>query len=350
MRTFIGIEFSRGLAALMVMISHYAYMVTEGRTVLNFLWTGVDLFFVISGFVFAKLIISAKINLSYFFIRRFFRIYPLYFVALLIYFCLANSHSDKINYFIHHLFFLQTSTSKTEAFFFNPAFWSLPVEVEFYLLIPILGYFMRFKHSLLMIFIISLILKLVLILQSTAGEIDIYAILGVHLTGILPEFLIGVFLYQWVVYTHIHCSDLYFKRLLFSITLFFGLMSLLLLSLFFVWYGDNGLQNYKIFGGFYNLFCAMSYSLILFSLSFINHNTIPKYLTTMMITLGMISYPVYLLHNAIPKLVDLIDLNLTSNMLFLFCIMITLMVSFIFHKLIEEPSRIYGRKLSQKFR
>jgi exopolysaccharide production protein ExoZ len=347
LRTFIGIELSRGIAALMVMVCHYAYMVTDERTILNFLWTGVDLFFVISGFVFAKLIISSKVNLGYFFIRRFFRIYPLYFVVLIIYFYLTNSHSDKINYFINHLFFIQTTTSKEEAFFFNPAFWSLPVEAEFYLFIPILAYLMKFKNSLFIIFILSIIVKLCIILQSTPDKIDVYFILGMHLTGILPEFLIGIFLYKFVIFIDSHFKNSRLKLIVFFTV--FGFISISLLSIFFISYGDEGLKEYKIFGGFYNFLCAISYSFILFPLSFIDQKSISKYLNNILVTIGTISYPVYLLHNATPKFLNSIELSLNNENLFLFCIILTLLFSVLLHKYIEEPSRIYGRKLSKIF-
>ena len=84
------IELYRGIAALMVMLCHYRSIVFgDERNLLSFLWTGVDLFFVISGFVFAPHITNAKIKLNSFFIRRFFRIYPLYFLSLWIYFSCA---------------------------------------------------------------------------------------------------------------------------------------------------------------------------------------------------------------------------------------------------------------------
>lgn len=347
MRTFIGIEFSRGIAALMVMISHYAYMITDGRTVLNFLWTGVDLFFVISGFVFSKLILSKKINLGYFFIRRFFRIYPLYFIVLIIYFFLTNYHPDKINYFFNHMVFLHTTKSIEEAFYFNPAFWSLPVEVEFYLFIPVITYLTRLKYSLSIIFLISIIIKLFIILQSTPGQVDIYTILGVNLTGILPEFLVGVFLYKSVIFTD---SQFRHSRLILMVCMsLIGFVFIYELSSFFISYGNEGLQEYKIFGGFYNFLCAVGYAFILFPLSFINQQAISKYLNNFLVAIGAISYPIYLLHNAAPKFAQYIEISIDSNNLFLFCMVFTLFFSVVLHRYVEEPSRIYGRKLSKIF-
>lgn len=343
MSTFIGIELSRGIAALMVMVFHYSFMVTDKRTVLNFLCTGVDLFFVISGFVFAKMIISSKIDLGYFFIRRFFRIYPLYFLALITYFFLTESHANKIDYFIRHILFLQTTNSKEEAYFFNLAFWTLPVEVEFYLFVPIFAFLMKLKNFLISLFIFSIGLKLLIIL-STSDEISIYAILGVHLTGILPEFIIGILLYKIV--TIIDNDFIRYRPVLNISSAIIGCVIIYFLSSFLISYGDNGLKEYKIFGGFFNFLCAVGYACILFPLSFINKQILPGYLIRMFFTVGAISYPVYLFHNASPKIFHLIGLKLSGEYLFLSSIIFTIVFSFFIHKFIEEPSRLFGRALS----
>ena len=133
-----AIELFRGIAALMVLTSHYAYFFTSELSFLNFLQTGVDLFFIISGFVFAPVIYSGKIAVTPYLIRRFFRIYPLYLVSLLLYYGFAPIDPQKFTFFINHLFFLHTTHSVEELNFFNIAYWTLPIEAEFYLLVPFL--------------------------------------------------------------------------------------------------------------------------------------------------------------------------------------------------------------------
>lgn len=347
LRDSIGIEFSRGIAAFMVMLSHYAYMITDGRTILNFLWTGVDLFFVISGFVFSRLILSANVNLGYFFLRRFFRIYPLYLIAVLIYFFLADPHPNKIKYLLSHLLFLQTTNSKEEAFFFNPAFWSLPVEVEFYLLIPILVYFIRSQNALIILFVSSIAFKFFIISHNTSSEIDIYSILDVHLTGILPEFLVGVFLYKSVIFSQSMRSSNRIKLML--LLAIAGFVSLSFLSTFFVYYGDEGLMTFRFLGGFFGLLCALSYSFCLFPLAFLDHKFKSRFVYRPMVILGSISYPVYLLHNAAPSFIEMIGLGLQNHHLFIFCIIFTVVCSFFLNKYIEEPFRQYGKQLSHRY-
>ncbi|MGQ9658741.1 MAG: acyltransferase family protein, partial [Thermochromatium sp.] len=72
-------------------------------------------------------------------IRRVFRLYPLYLVSLPLYYLIAPESPDKPFYLLKHLVFLGTTSGAHEAFFFNPAYWSLPVEVEYYLLLPLLA-------------------------------------------------------------------------------------------------------------------------------------------------------------------------------------------------------------------
>ena len=90
MKKNITIEFFRGLGALMVMTSHYINFIVPERNIFNFLWTGVYMFFVICGYVFSPYIFRRKkLIIKIFLIRRFFRIYPMYFLSLLLYFFIA---------------------------------------------------------------------------------------------------------------------------------------------------------------------------------------------------------------------------------------------------------------------
>jgi peptidoglycan/LPS O-acetylase OafA/YrhL len=107
-------------------------------------WSGVAIFFAISGFC---------IHLSYsksnhpstaeFLIRRFFRIYPPFFAAL-IFFALIFPHSRVdlhsrfgIAEFLSHLFLAQNLDSRS-IHGINVAWWSVAVEFQLYLLYPLL--------------------------------------------------------------------------------------------------------------------------------------------------------------------------------------------------------------------
>jgi peptidoglycan/LPS O-acetylase OafA/YrhL len=81
----------RGLAVTMLVLSHF--MISDhwhGNAVWNVLhggWLGVDMFFVLSGFLITGILIDTKSSKSYFlnfYKRRTLRIFPLYYFCLLI--------------------------------------------------------------------------------------------------------------------------------------------------------------------------------------------------------------------------------------------------------------------------
>src|SRR5918998_1037700 len=91
-----GLDGLRGIAILMVMFFHLAQMKPVSRIdpffykLTSYGWSGVDLFFVLSGFLITGILIDAKGTENYFlnfYSRRALRILPLYygfFAALLL--------------------------------------------------------------------------------------------------------------------------------------------------------------------------------------------------------------------------------------------------------------------------
>lgn len=110
----------------------------------NFGWTGVDLFFVLSGFLIASQLFEQvkqgqAISFKIFFVKRFFRIIPAYLAVVVIYFCIPYFHEKKgLVELWRFLTFTQNfglDLSKTKAFTHS---WSLCVEEHFYLALPLL--------------------------------------------------------------------------------------------------------------------------------------------------------------------------------------------------------------------
>jgi peptidoglycan/LPS O-acetylase OafA/YrhL len=102
-------------------------------------WTGVDLFFVLSGFLiggllFAEMRAHRTLDVRRFLIRRGFKIWPSYyfylFVMLVFVVCVGLSPSSMVPYFFH----VQNYSENQVAFHT----WSLAVEEHFYLVVPIL--------------------------------------------------------------------------------------------------------------------------------------------------------------------------------------------------------------------
>lgn len=138
-----GLDLLRAAAILMVLFAHYPKgegshgMVTR---VLNFGWTGVDLFFVLSGYLigvqlFKPIAASGKPQLGIFYLKRFGRTLPAYFVILAIYFALDPAPSPVWRFLTLTQNFGSPNT-------FTPS-WSLCVEEQFYLLFPWFALFAR---------------------------------------------------------------------------------------------------------------------------------------------------------------------------------------------------------------
>lgn len=123
-------------------------------------WMGVSIFFVVSGFcIHLSHERSQKKGWKVFFLRRFFRIYPPYLAALL-FFALAypwtrlhftshqlHIHSERVYSLVQlgvHLL-LTHNFSAISLKGINPAFWSIAVEVQLYLLYPLLHWIFKIK-------------------------------------------------------------------------------------------------------------------------------------------------------------------------------------------------------------
>jgi peptidoglycan/LPS O-acetylase OafA/YrhL len=165
-----GLNELRAIAALSVVIHHIEqFKGMNGFTILNknisFLIhnlgkASVDLFFVLSGFLISYLLLQEKnnnnghINIGKFYLRRIFRIWPLYYLILLISFVLipllSNFSIFEYNKSLLNLVNDPDNYSfKTIAqyLFFLPQFsrvvlgasqsWSIGVEEQFYLLMPL---------------------------------------------------------------------------------------------------------------------------------------------------------------------------------------------------------------------
>lgn len=130
-------------------------------------WIGVDLFFVLSGFLitltFIKHKASGKPVLLYLY-KRILRIVPAYYAVLFvcvlgIYFGFLDENKDNLIWrTFYHLLFLQDYIKPN----INVVFWSLGVEEKFYLLSPLLlpliiGVHTRFKNTGLIALISTLI-------------------------------------------------------------------------------------------------------------------------------------------------------------------------------------------------
>jgi len=338
------IELVRGLAAWMVFTAHAAHLLTPEPALLKFLWTGVDLFFVISGFVFAPLLLSGGFAIRPYAIRRVFRLYPLYLVSLLLYDLIAPESPDKLLYLLRHLVFLGTTSSAHEAFFFNPAYWSLPVEVEYYLLLPLLALIVAGRlWVVLALFAVFCLVRFGIALGATpfaSSEPNWLAILRIHLPGILIEFLVGVFVYA----AHQRWSGSK-QRLWPMLAGLVGASLWLALGLFFARHGDQGITAHLWLKSYFSLLCAIGYGLMLFgALALLPCRNGPC--RQLAFFLGNLSYGVYLFHILVLRLYEQSGVSLPGVSDFIVTAFAVLALAWLGHHLIEHPARALGRRLA----
>jgi peptidoglycan/LPS O-acetylase OafA/YrhL len=143
-----GLDLLRALAIVVVVIYHAALFGFKlpGR-VDRFGWIGVDLFFVLSGYLIGGQLLvpvapDRRINLGRFFARRVLRIMPAYFVVLAIYFLLPpwREYPEMSQPLWKFLLSLQNIALHGGTAFSHA--WSLAVEDQFYLALPFLLLFL----------------------------------------------------------------------------------------------------------------------------------------------------------------------------------------------------------------
>lgn len=148
-RHFPVLDSVRGTAAIMVMLSHaYGDGVFTNFPLLAYGRTGVDLFFVLSGFLITRILLATKGEPNYFknfYIRRMLRIFPLYYLFLVIYYFvmpLVQPHPMHNQGSWWFWIYLQNIPSIFKGMHIDgPShFWSLAVEEHFYLIWPLLVY------------------------------------------------------------------------------------------------------------------------------------------------------------------------------------------------------------------
>jgi peptidoglycan/LPS O-acetylase OafA/YrhL len=159
----------RGLAILLVLLFHWGIPVPASSRLYPFSsavvscgWMGVDLFFALSGFLITGILVDsmdAEHRVRNFYVRRFLRIFPLYYGVLLVVFIISlYLHSAWDKKFILLLLYLQNTGLwvRQDQFSFAHGFdfgvyWSLAVEEQFYLLWPMVVFLVRDRRKLLWI-------------------------------------------------------------------------------------------------------------------------------------------------------------------------------------------------------
>lgn len=338
------IDALRGLAALFVLICH-SIQIDEAlslpytfKNTLEAGKYGVQLFFIISALTMFYSLNIGDSNTKNFYIRRFFRIAPLYFLAVCFYARIYKSNSEGI--FLNLTFLHGFSPSYINSIV--PGGWSIGIEMIFYLFIPILFKFINtFKKALYFLFI-TLIISFIflycykkLFVSTSANESFIYF----WLPNQLPVFAVGFVLY-FLIFKKENCSVKEALFPLISINLLVAFSLVTKLSIF----RDHILFAFS-FGIFIYILAHLPFKLI------VNKTTL---------FLGKISYSLYLSQYAVIEFLKKTGFysfipdekflsgifNVCINLFFLFSG--TIILSYILYHFIEIPFQRVGQQLINK--
>lgn len=183
---FIWLDSLRGIASIIVMIFHYHHFYLKDSAsrgeipdisefpyafflgvVFEFGHLAVELFWVISGFVFYHIYLSKKTHFTHFFLQRFARLYPLHFITLILvafiqYYNISEFQHTQIygnndtKHFLLQLFFSSSWTKLSHGLSFNGPIWSVSLEIITYLAFFILLFAIKVKPFLLSLLLVAL--------------------------------------------------------------------------------------------------------------------------------------------------------------------------------------------------
>lgn len=323
------IEFLRAISVILVLLFHFEIFFFSGGFI------GVDVFFVISGYLITDIILKKKNNfdIKEFYIRRLKRLFPIIllitsltvilgiFIFSPIHFeRLTNSSKSTIFGFSNFFFFKEQGYFDHEKLF-KPLLhtWSLSVEIQFYIIWPLIIIFFKkyFRDNILIlittIFFISFILSALYSFRTSSFF---------YFTGFrFFEFMIGALIVFFKKEISKNLSNIFFL---------IGTSIILFSSIFF----DESFS----FPDYYAFIPCLGAALVVLSGNSVNSfNVIIK--NKFIILLGKISYTVYMTHWPILifyRYQKIEDLFIYEKILI---IIFTLIMSFLLFRYFEEPLR-----------
>lgn len=217
-----GLDGLRAFAIIFVVIHHSHFITKSGFFfhTADFMGSGVDLFFIISGFLITNILLASKGKKNFFkrfYIRRLLRIVPLYYLVLFIAFAVIPSiDSQYFSKFKDTLswpywFFLSNYYIASKGHFQNGLVdlsWSLSVEEQFYVFWSICVYYFQSKNLKLIaiaIIILAPVLRFILI-RNGVNLVAIHVMsitrldtlmVGSLMALILNERTISIKVYTW---------------------------------------------------------------------------------------------------------------------------------------------------------
>jgi len=356
-----GLDHLRALAIMLVLLYHYrAFKHPEWiDTIGKFGWTGVDLFFVLSGFLisgqlFREIEKKGRISLKTFFTKRFFRIIPPYIFTIFLYFCIPFFRErEALPSFWKFITFTQNyGLDVINRGTFSHA-WSLCIEEQFYFFLPLLLLVTKktrlFRYMVLLCMLLiafSLTARIISWQDSVIPVMDtpdfwknwymnIYYPTHTRLDGLAVGVLVSYLMhYSTKIKRMVHCNG--------NLIFVFGMM---LLAFSFWFCRDQVSEMASIFGF---TFVALSYGMIVMSAvsetSFLFRTK--SYITAQ---LAGLSYAVYLSHKGIIHMIQFLleklSIQTSDNLSLLICLSGCIAGGLFYRFMIERPSSKLKNKI-----
>jgi len=325
----------RAIAVMPVIFFHAGFSFFDSGFI------GVDVFFVISGFLITSIIIKEmhreQFTLSSFYERRLRRIVPvlLFVVLTCLPFAWLLMPTKQFNEFSvavgsiplfsqNFLFWSQVDYFATSAEI-NPLLhtWSLAIEEQYYMFFPLLLIFIREKSTRITLIILSCLMLLSLFYTELAWRKFPAANFYLFPSRIW-ELLVGsiaAFLIPYISRANIHRNNIY------------SLFGFVLLLFSYVWMDEQ-----TPFPSIYAAMPIMGTALILI---FAGQGSIIKILLSIgpLVFIGRISYSLYLWHQPVFAFSRLSGVNTAEPITFFMLLSFLFIISYLSWKLIENPFR-----------
>jgi peptidoglycan/LPS O-acetylase OafA/YrhL len=332
----------RAVAVMSVILYHAGFEIFSGG------YVGVDIFFVISGYLISKIIFHDLdrniFSLKQFYKRRARRILPALILVLFVSVIVAwfillpdeiKSFSENlisVNVFASNFLYRKAGyfDSPTE---YNPLIhtWSLSLEEQFYIFFPIFSVvFFKYGYRRIIIVLITIFLLSLAYAQILASKSPVANFY--MLTTRAWELLIGVFI--TLIFDKIKCINTRNINELFAI-----------LGFFFIIFSIFSFDEKTPFPSFWTLFPTVGTALIIL---FGDHKTfVGKILTfKIFLNLGLISYSAYLWHQPLFAYMKLFSLNKPSISTMGLLASLSILMAYLSYKFIELPFRY--KKVNEK--
>ena len=353
-----GLDLMRAMAILMVVFSHIHWIVPEMDGLLFSMMSlsgflGVEVFFVLSGYLIGciiyKLFTSEDFSFSgvfYFWIRRWFRTLPNYYLILFLNILIAIYLGIEFpKYLWQYAFFIQNFAWQMPDFF--PESWSLSIEEFAYIIGPLLlylGLFVKTKYSRSKLFLIITVLiisffTITKIVYSNFNEVSIMNYWNLNLKAVVMYRIDAI--YYGVLAAYVSLVKPKFWKNLKHTSFFLGFVIILILNVFITRRGIF----IEFHSWFWNLFYLPINSIaIMLWLPFLSQlNKVPNFVSKPITFLSVISYSMYLLHYSI--ILQLLKFYLPTEDLAIFDIVIyilvylclTVLLSYLLYTFYERP-------------